>query len=51
MGWRFGDVRDDAAFDGDAILHTLADEPGEIDGSVYADGSEGGSGLTARRQF
>lgn len=38
-------VGEDGSFYNDSVLQTLAEEPGEVDGGVHADGGEGGAGV------
>ena len=47
----FGDVGEDAAFDDDAGFYTLAEDPGQVDGSVDADGRELCAGVTVFREL
>lgn len=51
VGRGFGDVCDNAAFDCYIVFETSAQQPGEVNGCVDADGLEGCAGIAGGWEF
>ena len=51
MGRRFGEVGEVAALDCYVVLEALAEQPGQVNGGVYADGFEGRAGVAGGWEF